>query len=482
MTRRHAFLATVGSGVDLVGRQGAQFLVVLILARLATPVDFGTVALLGSVVLVAVVLGDAGLSTAILQAADLDDESLDTAFWLTAAAGALLTLVALGAAVPLSALLGRPGRWPVAAFLGLAVLATSLGTVPTALLVKQRAFGRLLAVGVLGSVLSGTAAVVVATSVSPLWGLAVQMVAMPAASTVLLWAVGDFRPHRRLSRRAAERLLGAGRWVFAANAVDVSFARVQAVVVGTMFGAADLGRYQRADSTQQLSADTTATIVGRVALPLFARSSGRPDLLRTGFLTGIRSVTAVNAPVMALLAALSAPLVTALYGPRWSGAAPLLSVLAMAGILWPLHSLAVNLLYAQSRNREVFRIDLVKKLLAVTALSCGAWVGLQAVAWAQVAFGFAAFVVNGAAVRRAIGVRVTEQLRETVPSIVVAAAAGVSVFAVAGRWEPAAWVEVVTLGPAGLGLYLTLSVLFRVRGVLDLLALVRPVDVRSVHG
>ena len=44
--RRRALIATLQSGADLVARQAMQFLVLLVLARLVTPADFGTVALL----------------------------------------------------------------------------------------------------------------------------------------------------------------------------------------------------------------------------------------------------------------------------------------------------------------------------------------------------------------------------------------------------------------------------------------------------
>lgn len=482
MNRRRAFLATLGSGADLVARQGVQFVVLLVLARLATPAEFGAVALLGTVALVGVVLSDAGLGTAILQSPDLGAEDLDTAFWLTAAAGVTLAAFAAVASAPLAAVLGRSDDWPVAGFLSLAILATSLGQVPTALLVKRRAFLRLLVIGVAGSLLAGTVAVTIALLGSGLWALAVQAVALPAATTMLLWLFGGFRPGRRWSGASAARLLGSGRWVLAANVLDASFLRVQALVIGTVFGPASLGRYQRADSTQQLCADATATVVGRVAIPMLAESGHRPDLLRAGFLTGVRSVSAVNAPVMALLAGLSTPLVVLLYGPQWRSAGPFLAVLALAGLLWPLHAMAVNLMYALSWNRQVYRIDVLKKTVAVALLGGGALLGLQAIAWAQVLFGLAALLVNGVMVRRAVQIRVRDQLREIAPVTAVAAVSGGVVLALANRWAVDPWLEVLVLGVGGAALYLGLAVAFRVTAVVDLLGLLRPLPAGSVRG
>ncbi|MGG5258025.1 oligosaccharide flippase family protein [Phycicoccus avicenniae] len=473
MSRRVAFVATVGSGAELVVRQGGQFVILLVLARLATPADFGTVALLGVVVGVAVVVADAGLTTALLQAPEVSDADLDTAFWTTVAAGSALTVLGVAAAAPLASAVGRPALGGTAALLSVAVLGSAVGLVPSAVLVRRRAFGRLLVSGAVGVLLGGGIAVVVAAVGRPLLGLALLAVLVPCTTGVLTLILSGLRPRLRWERASATRLLGAGRWVLAANVLDATFLRVQVVVLGALFGPAALGRYQRADSTQQIAADTTSTVVGRVALPLFAASAHRPDLVRAGYLTGVRSVTAVTAPVMALLAALSTPVLETVFGAQWSGAGPLLSVLAVSGLLYPLHSMAINVLYAMSLNHRVFRIDVVKKVLALAALAVGATFGVTGVAWAQVAFSVAALVVNGLAVRAAVDLALGDQVRSAAAPAAVAVAVGVGVHLVARAWEPAAWVEVLVLGASGALLYLVGAVVLRVGAVTDLLALAR---------
>ena len=131
--------------------------------------------------------------------------------------------------------------------------------------------------------------------------------AMPPVSSVVLFVLAPISPSLRWNRPRASALLRKGRWVLSANLVDVGYLRLQYAVIGWLFGTAALGSYQRADSTQQIANDSAATVIGRVALPIFAESTGRPDLLRAGFRTGVRTTTAFTAPVMAIMAALSEP-------------------------------------------------------------------------------------------------------------------------------------------------------------------------------
>lgn len=79
------------------------FTTVVILARMLSPADFGTVAVAASILPVIYLLADMGFSTYIVQAADIGPQTLSTAFWLRrnwdhsgirlAASGPLLAMV-----------------------------------------------------------------------------------------------------------------------------------------------------------------------------------------------------------------------------------------------------------------------------------------------------------------------------------------------------------------------------------------------------
>ena len=473
--RRRALVATLGSGADLAVRQVAQFVVAVVLARLLTPEDFGSVALLGLVVLFGTVLSDLGLSTAILQSPDLDREDLDVALWIALVGGVLTTTLAAALAWPLAAAFGLSHLAPVSAFMALAIGATAAGQVPTTVLVREAAFSRLLVTGLVAVVVGGGTAVAMALAGAGVWSLAVLTVVTPVVVTLSAFAFCPVRLRPRWERGRARRLLSRGRWVLATNAVDAAWVRVQYGAVGGLFGAGPLGHYQRADSTQQIATDATTIVVGRVALPLFARSADRPDLLRAGFRTGVGVTTAFVAPLMVLMAALAEPMIVTVFGAQWSASGPLLAVLALSGMLWPLQLMASNVLYAVARNRTVFRLNVVKKLVAAGLFAVGASISLQGAAWAIVAAGGVAVLVNGWAVNRAIDLGIRAQLASAAPSLALAGAVGLSVAWAARVWSVIPVVEVAVLGLAGLAGYLGLALVLRTP-VLDVLRLLRQRD------
>ena len=251
--------------------------------------------------------------------------------------------------------------------------------------------------------------------------------------------------------------------------MDVGYLRAQYAVIGWLFGTAALGSYQRADSTQQIANDSAATVIGRVALPIFAGSTSRPDLLRAGFRTGVRTTSAFTAPVMAIMAALAEPMLAAVFGPQWTTAGPLLAALAIAGMLWPFHVMAVNVLYAAGQNRLVFRLDIVKKAAGMIFLFTGAVFGLVGVAVAQIGFSLSAVLINGWAVRRSIGLSMGAQVAGTASPIGLALLVGCGVKLADTAYPLGPWPAALLYGGVGLASYFLLARALRLQAILDVM-------------
>ena len=65
--KTRAISATLWSGADILLRQGIQFCISIVLARLLTPEEFGTVALLSIFTGIATAFVDSGFSSALIQ-------------------------------------------------------------------------------------------------------------------------------------------------------------------------------------------------------------------------------------------------------------------------------------------------------------------------------------------------------------------------------------------------------------------------------
>lgn len=215
--------------------------------------------------------------------------------------------------------------------------------------------------------------------------------------------------------------------MLAAGLIDTAYTRLQAVLIGRLFSVGDLGQYTLALNTQQAPASFAGAILNRLGLPLL--SSVRTDATesRRTLRTALRLSLFAFMPAMAVLTVLAVPIVRIVYGSRWTLAGDLLAILALGAIPWPAHVLNLVAMNAQGHPRLVFRVEVVKKTIAVALLLLAAPFGLAAIAWSTVATSFIALALNAYFVGRMMGHGIPQQAADlgmaAIPALGAAGAA-----------------------------------------------------------
>jgi teichuronic acid exporter len=173
------------------------------------------------------------------------------------------------------------------------------------------------------------------------------------------------------------------------------------------------------------------------------------------------------------LAALADPFIVTLFGAPWRPAVPILRVLCLAGALWPLHVVNLNVLLAQGHSSLYFRVEIAKKAVGILLLAIGCWFGIMGIAWSQVIFGVVAFVINAYYTRRFLGYGATHQVWDCLPILGSAAPMAAGVYWLSRNLGLVPWTALLGLAPLGAAIYLFLGWSFRLAALHDAVALVR---------
>jgi teichuronic acid exporter len=473
MLKQRAFAATAWSSADIVVRQGLQFLVILILARLISPEDFGVVAVLALFMGIAGVMVDGGLSTALIQRQDINHTDESTVFWFNAGVGLLLAGLLALLAAPIAAYFDRPVLRVLTLVAAITVFFSALGAVHTALLVKRLDFRTQLKAGVAATVCTGVVSIAMAMNGFGVWALAAQMLGMAAMSTLFLWLLHRWRPMFLFSTKSARKLFGFGGYVLAANLLDTLYTRAYSLLIGRYIGIRELGFYARADHTKQLPVSLLTGILGRVALPLFSEAAYDPAKLTRGMQVSIRGLMLVNLPLMLGLAAVAEPLILMLFGEVWRDAIAPFRILCLAALLWPLHVININSLMAQGQARLVLRLEVPKKLLGLALLVAGMFFGIEGIAWSQVLFSSLAFIINGYYSGKLLGYGVSSQFRDVWPALVLAVAMTLLVASANAHLSFALPIQLIVLGALGSAFFLGAAFLVKLEALRDAIDLIR---------
>lgn len=424
-----------GVGWTAVEQWGGQLVglaTFLLLARLLAPADFGLIAMAGVVIAFLQAAVEQSFSDALVQRQSVSPTLLDTAFWSTVGFGSAAGVLVVVAAGPVALLYSEPALRPVVAVLGLTLPLSSLGATHLAILRRRLDFSPIAKRGLVANLAGGAAAIGIAAAGGGVWSLVAQSLVMAATGTVVLWRAVPWRPERRFRREHVGQLGRFGGNLIAANMVNFANRYADDLIIGLVLGPVALGFYTVAYRLLWAATRVLAGVASAVAFPAFSRLQHEPERLRAAFSSAVRVAAVVSFPVFVILGTAAPEVVTTLFGERWSTAWPVLRVLAPIGLLHSVFYLNTSAFMAAGRPDWVLKLNGLYATLNVLAFALVVRWGILAVAAAYVARGFLTAPAPIAVLRRVIGLRSGQYVRQLMGA---SAAAGVMAAAVLGfRW------------------------------------------------
>ncbi len=476
--KSRALSATLWSAADILMRQGLQFGISIALARLLSPEEFGTIALLYLFTGIASAFVDSGFSSALIHRQDITHTDESTVFWFNLATGFLVALSLWAAAPLIASFFVLPVLLPLTGLLALNIFLSALGSIHGTLLTKHLNFRVQMKIGVFASLISGAIAITMACYGFGVWALAAQTLVATSLTTLLLWCLNQWRPALVFSKKSVCELFGFGGYMLASSLLDIIYNRAYTVLIGHFFGVRELGFYNRADGTKQLPVGVLTGILARVAFPIFSASAQDKAQLRRGVQLALRGMMLINVPMMLGIAATAEPVVLTLFGVKWLPTVPFLQVLSLGAVLWPLHIINLNVLKAQGHSHLFFRLEVVKKLLGTALLVAGTFYGAMGIAWSQVIFGVLAFIINTYYSQKFLGYGILSQTRDFLAILIISIFMALSVYWASTQAYllplpilPS--VQLMLLIALGLIIFIGLAFLFRLTALRDAISLVQ---------
>ncbi|MDD2759582.1 MAG: lipopolysaccharide biosynthesis protein [Methylomonas sp.] len=466
--KKRSFSAMLWSGAEAFAKQGLQFGISVVLARLLGPEEYGTIALLYIFVELAWVFGDSGFSSSLVQRQDLTIVDESTVFWIHVFFGLLLTGTLCFAAPWVAEFYEKPILLPLMQIMASAFFISSLGSIHHVLLTKGLDFKRPMKVSMTAGLFSGCIAIGMALQGYGVWSLAAQTVSSSILTTTLFWMLSGWRPRFVFSLASAKRLFGYGGYLMLADLLTVSYNRIYTLYIGKVYSVADLGIYSRADNTKQIPLDVMSKMYARVAFPVFSQAASDKEKLLRGMQYALRGVMLITMPIMAGLLVSAQEVVLTLFGEKWLSVVPILEILCLAGVFWPLQLLNTNILKALGFSRLLFTTEILKKLLGIGFIVFAMPYGIFGIAWSQVAYGMMGFLINAYFSGRQLGYGIFRQIADIVPVLLVSAIMATAVYHLGQYFVLDPILMLIAKMLLGISVFLITGFLFRLRILLDI--------------
>lgn len=335
------------SWAGALARAGLQLAAQVVLARLIGPEAWGQAAAVLLAVGVASLVGEWGLSAALIQRPELKPGDAGIALGWVLLASTIVAVPFAALARPLATLFGQTALAPLLAAGAVLVVLQAVAALPNAVLQRRFEARRLQAIHFVAYLLAyGVAGVAAALAGAGAWSLLVAFALHALLVTVLAAAStggAGWRP--RLGRRDERaRLLGYGSRTMSANLVNWSIESVDRLLVGAQAGAAALGLYSVAANLARSPVTLLVSTTQPVAFAAAARLQAEPQRLVRGWLAMLSLALLAALPLFTALAWFAPLIVHLLYGSAWRDAAAPLAWLCLGVPFFVMLALTLPLL------------------------------------------------------------------------------------------------------------------------------------------
>ena len=321
----------------LFWRSGSQILAqivmwgsTIVVVRLLDPHDYGLFAMTQVVLALFNFLNGYSFASALVQADSINDRRIAQVFGLLILLNVGLAIVQFFAAPIAAAYFRQPMIADLLRVQSLLYLATPFIALPSAILARGLEFKMQAASNMAGALAGAVTAFACAWWGLGVWTLVaaplalfyVRAIGLTYAARTFIWPSFNFTGARHMFTFGGALVLCQLFWIVQSQS-DIFFA-------GRHFSPHDLGLYAEALFVTLIFTGKFIPPLNEVAFPAYANLAKEGGHVGDAFITSARLTMFVALPLYFGMAVIAEPLVTTLFGVKWTGMAPIVSGLAIA--------------------------------------------------------------------------------------------------------------------------------------------------------
>lgn len=361
---------------DQFANQGIQFILQIILARLLLPEHFGMIGMILVFILISNIIIDSGFSQALIREQKVSQADYSTVFYFNLLVSFLLYSVLYVMAPFISEFFKEEQLIPILRVLSLSLIINALSIIQRTILIKEINFKAQTKINIISGILSGILAIVLAVSGFGVWSLVVKTISLQLFQSILLWFYNDWKPTFEFKLESFNKMFGFGSKLMIAGLISIIYSNIYYVVIGKLYSVSQLGYYTNSVKFTEAASLSITAALQRVTYPVLSTIQDEEERLRYGFRKIIRISAFVNFPLMVGLAAIASPLVSLLFGEKWMPMVIYFQLLCIAGMLYPLHAIDLNILQVKGKASLFLHLIIARKVILTLLIIGAVWLKL----------------------------------------------------------------------------------------------------------
>lgn len=384
--------------------KSSTLIMTIVAARLLDPADFGLFTLALLVVNLFDYMKDLGVGAALVQSPGKWDRLAPTGLTLSAIFG-VIAGAALAVVAPFGAqLVNQPQLTPLIRVLAIGLTISAFSVIPAARLRRDLDFRQRIWPEFVGSAAKAILTIVLAAAGHGVWSLVYGQLVGTILTTILYWVVARTPVRFGFDPQQARNLIRYGTALTGVALLSFAMFNTDYLFIGMRRGDEQLGLYTLAYRLPDLLVLALCNVISEVLFSSLSRLQHARERLSEHFLQVMAVTMALSAPISVALATVAPAVVATLYGPQYAGAAPVLVVLSVYGLLFSVSWHAGDVFKAIGRPSLLLATGTGRLALMVGPVWWAAGHSIVMVALMLVAVELVLLVVNTVLLRRVGGI------------------------------------------------------------------------------
>lgn len=443
------------------GAQLVTFVVSIVLARILSPDDYGTVALVTVFTTILQVFVDSGLGVALIQKKNADDLDFSSVFYFNFVVCIVLYAGMFFAAPIIASFYNDLILIPIIRVISLTIVISGIKGIQQSFVSRNMLFKRFFFSTLGGTIFSAIIGIAMAYAGCGVWAIVAQQLSNTAIDTLILWLTVKWRPKKMFSWERLKTLFSFGWKLLISSLLDTVYGNIRSLVIGKMYSPSDLAYYNQGDKLPSTVITNINTSIASVLLPTLASKQDDRIQLKNMTRRAIKTSTYIIAPLMMGMAFCAPPIVRLILTEKWVPCVPYLRIFCITYMFYPIHTANLNAINAMGRSDYFLKLEIAKKIIGMLLLLLTMRISVMAMAYSLLVSMVTSMLINSWPNKGLLKYSFKEQIIDILPNIFIAILMGIVVSTI----YIFKLSDVMTLAiqiPLGAIVYIGLSIIFKI--------------------
>lgn len=458
---------------ERIAAQLVSLVVSIILARLLSPAEYGTISLVMVFITIANVFVNSGFGQALIQKKDADSLDFSSVFYFSIGFTVLIYIALFFLAEPISVFYDMPILNPVLRVLAISVPIMGINSVQQAYVARKMQFRLFFYATFIGTAISAVVGILLAYFGFGVWALVAQTLTNNVIDTIVLQLTIKWKITREFSFERIKSLLSYGWKLLLQSLILQIYSSLRSLLIGKFYTTEDLSYYTKGNQFPELISSNIDTGINTALFPVMSKAQDSIERVKAMARKTTNFTSYVMSPILIGFMAVAEPFISMLLTEKWLPCVPYLRICCLILLFRAPQTAILQAIKAVGRSDVVLKVDIPIRVFAIIVLCISLRHSVYVFALSEIAVTLFGTVLYVGVSKQIINYSGREVCFDFLINVFMATVMGTVVFWIGGNLALNSFFVIIIQMICGVVIYIILSILLNISSFLEIKMMVR---------